>query len=58
MNHPANIKALPAEVHKRMHADDKIKNLPKFGFVERVVRGSPLGPRQTRPKPSPPMEQN
>ena len=40
-NHPANIKALPADVHKRLHSPNRINDLPKFGFVEGVVRGTP-----------------
>jgi hypothetical protein len=40
-NHPANIMRMEADVHKRIHSADRIKNLPRFTPAERLVRGTP-----------------
>jgi hypothetical protein len=40
-NHPANIKPLAEDIHKRVHSADHLNNLPRFSFVQRVQNGTP-----------------
>jgi len=40
-NHPANIMPLAADVHKRMHTADRINELPRYGWVQRLQDGTP-----------------
>jgi hypothetical protein len=40
-NNPANIIPMAASMHKRMHGNDRIENLPMFSVGEKLLNGTP-----------------